>query len=465
MQYTRNLGSFLSKINLESLPKEVIEMVKLITLHTIAVSISGKEVETSRLANQLGRSDGGQEESVIWGSKGKKVPASQAVFVNGTDADVMDWEDCHWIGHPSAGAIPVAFATAEVAKASGKQYIESVVAAYEAYVRIGMSIQPDVETQKLGGTGKVRAWGLVNWHIFSASIAAAKIWGLDAEQMATVISRSAYLTPVGAGNMGNSDIYHFAHGLVNQLGMQLAKLTKDGARLEYYADALDGPNGFWRQEFGVVDWSWLENLGERYFIVDTLLKHWPVNVWIQGPLDALDNLRCKHKFSVEDIDFIRTSPPNNIFGLDVPRPYRFMQAQYNLPHCFAAYLDNPEPSHRWFSPESCEKDSHIHKLSKLIEVTGIEMHYAEAFELFKEGSFPEINVQVKLKDGTLLNETLRFPKGHPLNQFTLKEEQEFFCKLASPHIGKDNAEKFAKAIENLEKIEDMNILANMLIVK
>ena len=112
---------------------------------------------------------GGVGEATVWGSDGKKVPAREAAFANGAISDIMDWEDCHWTGHASAGAVPVALAMGEKLKLSGKDYMTAVVAGFEGYTRIAMAVQPSKEFLKVGSR-----WGLVSWQIFAASLAAAK---------------------------------------------------------------------------------------------------------------------------------------------------------------------------------------------------------------------------------------------------------------------------------------------------
>ena len=124
MNYTQILGEYAANLTFDKLPKEVVEQVKLITLHTIAVSVASRDTTTTSGARELAEAKGGSAEATIWGGSRKKVPADEAAYVNGTAADALDWEDCTWTGHASAGAIPAGFAMAEKLGASGRQYIE-----------------------------------------------------------------------------------------------------------------------------------------------------------------------------------------------------------------------------------------------------------------------------------------------------------------------------------------------------
>ena len=144
-----------------------------------------------------------------------------------------DWEDCTWTGHASAGVIPAAFALGEKMHAGGKQYIEAVVAAYEVYQRIAMSVQPDLSDY----FGKGKGWGLVCWQIFSSTVAASKMLGFDGNQIAAAITKGAYLTPLALGDTGLTDTYHVAHGVSARCGINSALLTDIG--FEPYYDGLD----------------------------------------------------------------------------------------------------------------------------------------------------------------------------------------------------------------------------------
>ncbi len=459
MQYTRKLGAYAAGLNYEDLPPEVVEQAKKITLHVIAVAIASMEVPTSLRAVEMVRQKGGTPEATIWGSDGLKVPVEEAGFANGTTADTLDWEDCTWTGRASAGAIPATFALGEKLEASGKDYLTAVVAAYEVYQRIAMSVQPDLSNY----FGKGKGWGLVCWQIFASTVAAAKLLGLDGNGIAAAITKGAYLTPLTLGDTGLTDTYHVAHGVSARCGINSALLT--AANFEPYLDGLDGNSGFWRQICDQVDWTWLDrDLGSDWLIMQTLLKHWPVNVWIEAPLDGLDTLRRRHGFEAADIEKIRVSPQLDIYtDKGMTRPYVFMQAQYSVPHCFAAYLLDPNPSEDWFTQQSREPVGPVAELSKRVEFFGPEMDRYEAFLIFMDRDFPETTVEVVLKDGRTLRETLKYPKGHPKNNFTFQEEREHFLHCAAPVIGEEKAKAFVDAVERLEDCAHLGQLAGLLV--
>ena len=101
-KYTQIIADYLSELKYEDIPAEVIERAKLVTLHTIGAAIAAVKTEAGSniidVAKTLG--NGGKEATII--GDGTKVGLGNAVLASGTLADLLDWEDCSWTGHPSA---------------------------------------------------------------------------------------------------------------------------------------------------------------------------------------------------------------------------------------------------------------------------------------------------------------------------------------------------------------------------
>ena len=463
-EYTKKLGKYAVDLKFSDLPPEVIEQVKKITLHTVGVSIASIDTYDVQNAIRMVTEKGGTPQATVWGTKGLKVPLDEAVFVTGTQADTLDWEDCTWTGHASAGAIPTAFAVGEMNHKSGREYIEAVVAAYEVYQRIAMGIQPARESFPLLGSGPHMDWGLVLWQIFAASIAAGKLMDMDEEQMTANISASCYNTPLCTGKINCGDIYHYAYGHSAKAAVYTAQLVLSTPRIEYCLDALDEPDAFWRQCSDHVEWDWFDrNLGSEYLIMETLLKHWPANIWVQGPVEAMHELYTKHPFDVDDVEKITLSPQMDIYSRVRPRPYQFMFAQYTASHCLAAYLNDPDASADWFSDEN-RAGGRVAEIESKIELLEPKMGAMDAFLEFFDGTFPEFTVTVKLKNGEEYVEKLRYPKGHPRNQFSLDEERAFFKHITTPFLGEEKANAFVAAIDDLENVADIGELIPLLCI-
>lgn len=403
---------------------------------------------------------GGHPHSTVWGSRNLKVPMEDAAFANATMADVLDWEDCGWTGHPLAGAIPVAYAVAEKEHLSGKKYIEAVTAAYEVYQRLAMSVQP--KPSDWGKAERWKGWGLVSWQIYAASVAAAKLLGLDEVKTATHFGIALHQMNVVGPKRGGSDVYHFAHGFCAKNGLNSAVVAKKG--IEDYDTALDGNDGMWSQVSDTVDWSWYEKgLGERYLIEETLLKHWPANMWIQAPLEILDQMYREHPFRTEEIRKIRVSPVVDLFSWPITFPMGSLGAQFSLGYCFTAYLNDQDPSADWFSEDKLQGGV-LENLQDKIEFFGEQRNPLEQFEFFWKSDFPETAMEIELTDGTRMKKILRYPKGHPKNPFTWEEEADGFRRKAAC-LTEEQKERFIEAVRKLEDVEDLSQLSSCLLVQ
>ena len=112
--YTQVLAEYAANLTYDKIPAEVIERAKLMTLHTLGVSLAAKMDELAQNAVKIGSelNNGVGGSATVW-TTGEKLSPANAVFVNGTISDILDWEDCSWTGHPSASAVPVSIAVAE----------------------------------------------------------------------------------------------------------------------------------------------------------------------------------------------------------------------------------------------------------------------------------------------------------------------------------------------------------------
>lgn len=467
MDYTTILSNYTADMRYDDLPAEVVTQAKQLTLHVLGVSLASLPMEQADKVTRMVQSKGGAPESTVWGSDGRKVPADEAALANGTLADLLDWEDCSWTGHPSAGAIPVGFAMAEKLNSSGTSYITSVVASYEVYQRIAMAVQP---ARERWGSGK--GWGLVSWQLYAPVIAAAKLMELDAAAVAKALGAAFYQVIItagkhtGGGDVGASDIYHYAHGFCNRNGICAAVMADLG--FDGMTDSLDGPSGLWAQVSDQVDWSWHDReLGSRYLIMETLYKHWPANMWVQGPLDALDELCREHDLTpdrVGDIAHIDVSPIiPMIMENSTGRYDGVLDAQFHLPYCFAAFLLDHDPGQHWFDAGH-RSDPAIGDLADRVTASGESLTPFEAFEVFWAGSFPEVTVTVTLTDGQALTRTLRYPKGHPSNPFSWEETEELFRYTVRDVLDPSAAERIIELVRDLEHQSDLHELARLLVV-
>ena len=451
MSYTKKLTNYAVDLKYEDLPKEVIHQAKLLTLHTLGVGLAACQTDQGKKAIALAKEISGENrESTLLGD-GSKIGCVQAGLANGTLSDVLDWEDCSWTGHPSSGAIPGALAVGEKLKSSGKDFITAVVASYELYERIAMAVQPGPDFGWL-----TKGWGLTSWVIYSSAVAAAKLLNLNKGEMENLIGIAGALTPTINVNvhLSRTDFYHYQWGMNCFNGITAALIAKSG--ISPLPDYLDGDTGYWVTMTDRCKWEWYEKgLGEQFLIMETYFKHWPTNMWINQPLDCVDAIIRKHKVKPHDVERVVVNPKvENRMAIQADGYKSIVDAEFSIPYCIATMMYDPEPGPNWYTEEK-RNDRKIIDLSTKVEFEGDLLTLKGAFELFREGTYPEMSVEITTKEGRAYKEAIKFPKGHPKNMMTDDEFKDRFRRQASFALKPETIEKAITKIMTLEEVKDV----------
>ncbi len=169
----------------------------------------------------------------------------------------------------------------------------------------------------------------------------------------------------------------------------------------------------------------------------------------------MDAIYKEEQFRAEDVKEIRLNPTTSLTRLNYRETAKTtLDAQFNLSFCLAAYLLQQNPGAHWFTKDQLEREEVLALADKVKSIGDVKTP-TDHFDVFKTGSFPEMTLEIDLKDGRALKKTMRFPKGHPQNNTTLAEEKELFKKIAVPVIGKEKAEGFLEQIDQLENLESL----------
>ena len=472
--YTQTLSEYTENLKYEDIPPEVVERAKMIMLQVIGVALGAKDTSIAkkvcRMAEEANGGEGGS--NIVWGT-GEKMAAVNAALALGTLSDALDWEDCSWTGHPSAGVIPCAWVAAEEKHKSGKDLITAIVAGYEVYQRIACAVQPSNERWKTKG------WGLTSWQIFACIIPIVKLYGLDARKINQAIGMGCECStlPTAYHATTMSDFYHYEHGYRARDGFLIAKSVEKS--IHNQRDALDCPRCYTAVICGDAaksgsnnnmdninesDESWLtRDLGSRYLIMETLLKHWPANMWVQTSVEIVSNMANEYKFRPEDIEEIVIDPPiiNRMWAPDEGFT-SVTHAQFSAPYVIATMLYNPVPGAYWYSAEMM-KGPKIIALAKRVKAGPSKPDSPmTGFEQFRNGSYPMKTITIKLKDGRELVGKMDCHPGHPANMMSREEFIERFRIQASPVLQGEKLEKAIEMLCNIEQVEDIASVSDML---
>ena len=342
--YTKELAQYAADLNYDDIPPEIVAHVKRITLNQIAATLSGWSVGPgSEVFPVLGEMRGAEEATVI--GNAVKLPAPHAAAVNATLAWAPMNDDTH-IGslfHSGHHCIQPALAEAEARGAGGRDYITAVVASNEVGIRIARAVSPaaddDYNSSRLGFWSELRG-------PFSASIASAKVLGLDAEQVGHALGIAATSTSglqaLGESSPRSGTVYAWEAGKSVLNGMLAARLAAKG--MTDGPEPLEGPLGWVRTyTWGHGRLEWLtEGIGTVYETERIQLKTRCNSSMVHSIIDATFELVTERDIHPDAVGKVVVQGQqwlkDYLWRLDV---HTFQDAIFSLPFSIALVILEP----------------------------------------------------------------------------------------------------------------------------
>src|ERR1700747_1279460 len=192
MSLSREFAGFVAGLQYENLPPEVVDRAKGVTLQALSSALIARDMPGSRQALALMQEEeagGGGAAPVL--CHGTKLTKAGAAFVNAeTIFAGGKWDTFRMLTHPGIAILPAAFAAAETASASGKEFLTAIAAGYEVMERMAAEFIPTIMSRGFHA-GPV-------FGIFGAAVVAARLQRLDENQVHSAIAQCVNLA---AGNL------------------------------------------------------------------------------------------------------------------------------------------------------------------------------------------------------------------------------------------------------------------------
>jgi 2-methylcitrate dehydratase PrpD len=448
----------ITESDLNNLDITTIEQAKRRIIDVIGCIIGGANASGCSMVVDLVREWGGREEATV-AVQGFKAPAHNAAMVNCIMARSFDFgpviayvEGKPVICHISESTIPTAIAMAEWKKASGKQFLISLITGDDITARLLAA----------GDKGPPRGWdhtGIAN--VFGTTVVAGKILGLNERQIINGLSIA--LNQMGGSMQSLYDgaqTFKLPQGLAARNGIFSAELAAKG----YLGidDPLFGKYGFFAlygpsYDIGILT----RGLGE-YFYSDSCFKLYPCCGAIQPAAECALNLVRDHNINANDLDevTINVTPAH----LDQPLGQHFKigdfpqgNAAFNLRYVVASIFVKKSLKPDNFT-EQFIQDPKVFNLTQKINITGTipnEKHTTTA------------DIRIRMNDGREFQTHVEAPRGNPLAEPVSKSEleQKFRENVEfSRTVTNKNAEKILDMINNLEDVEDISQLVELLVI-
>jgi 2-methylcitrate dehydratase PrpD len=439
------LALYMSEAGTLVLPDPVLLETKNHILDTLAAAISGSRLPPGIQALKFAQSYGGRGDVTIVASNLVAGPI-EAAIINGALAQADETDDNYSAGgaHPGCAVIPATLAMGEVFGVDGMRFLRAVALGYD----IGMRAMKTI----LGRTVLRDTHNIVG--SFGASAAAGCVANLSAQQMRWLIDYASQQAGSGYGAW-QRDTEHMEKAFV--FGSMAARNGVTAAMLIHSGwtgvdDVFYGPENFFQsyapdaKPEGLID-----RLGERYEVMQTIIKKWSTGGPIQSPLDAIFNLRKKHPFEANQVKEIvihlSTSAAPKVDN--VPSPDLCIQ------YLVAVMLLDRTVSFRAAHDKALMTDAAI-------------VHEREKVKVVAEQKLEDLLprrvavVEITLIDGTKLREENDTVRGTPENPMTKDEVVEKARDLIAPVLGADKCAKLIEAIYALEQVRNIRDIRPLL---
>jgi 2-methylcitrate dehydratase PrpD len=437
------LSAYMAEARNRALPDNVVQETKHHILDTIAAMVSGSELPPGRMAIQFAQDYGGEKIATVVASPVVCGPI-EAAFANGMLAHSDETDDDFTTGgaHPGCAVVPAALASAEQFGISGTHFLRAVALGYDIGMRAIMTVGPGMkETHNLVGT-------------MGATAAAGCAASLSAQQMRWLLDYAAQQAGAGIGAW-RRDTEHiekaFLFGAMGaRNGINAALVVHSG--WTGVNDVLSGPNNFVESYNPKADPAgMIDQLGERYGVVQTTIKKWTTGGPIQAPLDALESLRKRQAFAADQVKQVvvraASSAAYTVNNRDMP--------DICLQHLVAVMLIDKTVSFRAAHDKARMQDPAILRERAKVQLVPDE-------ELEKLIPVRVAIVEVTLNDGTRLTERVEHVRGTPENLMTRAEVVAKGRELMTPVLGAATCSNLIERVIALDTVKDVRELRPLL---
>ncbi len=444
------LAAFVEKARFEELSKKTIAELKIRILDSLGCAIGavGAEVPV-RLARYLDTMGGNPLVTLIGG--GKTSP-DRAAFYNGALVRYLDFNDSFLAKnetcHPSDNLAAV-LAAAEFAKGSGKELLLALAIAYEVQCRLSevAPVRPKGFDHTVQGS-------------YGAAAGAAKALGLDAAKIASAIAISA--TAHNALRVTRTGALSHWKGLAFPetafCAVHSTFLAREG--ITGPMEVFEGNKGFMDSIAGKFTISWQE--GRLDSVEKTIIKKYNAEIHSQTSIEALLELKHKHRFKPSDIEKIEIDIFDvafHIIGGGVEGNKKIVrikeEADHSLPYMVSVGLLDDEVTPRQYHPDRIVKKD-VQELLQRIEIRPSDELTAR---------FPkEMRTRIKctLKNGEILTIEKSDYEGFLTQPMSFETAFNKFKLLAKGKIDDKRQNAIREAVEKIDelKVQDLtSILA------
>ena len=313
------LEEFIVNTHWEQLPVNVQERMKgcfVDLMGALVIGSRSRQFEAGlRLADRLF----GKGDIPVIGSE-KRFSFAGAASAMGHSSNAYDIDDGHNMtrAHPGTSFVGAILAAAYEKDVSRNEFLTAMLVAYEATIRMGAAIMDYYQYAHSSGT-----FGAVG-----VAAGVGRLYGFSREEINNVLSVAEFNAPLVPG------IRSVEYPSMNKDGVPFGVMVGVLAIM----DAMSGFEGNKHMLEAEEYRHYLDDLGEKYQVMDLYFKPYPCCRWAHPAIDACVGLMKEHGLSAEDIESVTIHTFDRATRLSKIVPQTADEAQYNIAYPVAASL-------------------------------------------------------------------------------------------------------------------------------
>lgn len=460
VELTRYVANFIVDTRPEDLTAEVVEIGKKSILDGLGLALSGSVAKSGKLVRQhlsdLGLSEGAA--TVIGG--GRKVAPRFAAFANGVGIHADDYDDTQLavakdrvyglLTHPTAPALPAAFAISELVKANGLNFMFAYHLGIEVECKIAEAINPRHYQTGFHATATCGT--------FAAAAAASRLLGFDQETTQRALSIAGSQSAGLRENFGTMT-KPFHAGRASESGVAAAQFASYGWTAA--AEILEAPRGFFSAAGGGYDVNAIyDKLGAPWTFADpgVSIKPHPSGSLTHPGMTEMLRLIAEHDIKPEDVRRVRVGTNSNMpNALIHHRPKDELQAKFSMEFCMAILLLERRAGLSEFTDDVVNRPdvkAMIEKMDFVIDDDAEAAGYHLMTTL----------IDIELKDGRKISGRADFGKGSPAFPMSYDEVAgKFRENVEFAGMGRERADEIVELVRHIENLKNLDRLSSLLI--
>jgi len=339
----QRIGAFGAALDLEAIPSDVIDKIKLHLLDVIGVAYAfSRDPLAKQLAAMATRGHPTGRATIIGFSQ--RASAREAAFANGAFGHGLDFDDVHVasITHPTVVVAPAVFALAEAERQSGRAVLVATALGIEVCARLGRSGGPAMAKR---GIPPMSTCGAL-----AAAAAAAKVLGLQAHAIAAAIGvAGSFACGSHEWTTAGTNSKFTTAGWAARSGVIAARMAQGG--FDGSMSAIEGHKGLLVSMAGPDNFDRVEPsacLGDRWETRNVMLKRFASCQGTQPYIAAALTLSRNHALNPAHIAQVDVTVGAGV-GTSLSEPYGMKRsppnayaAKFSIPFCVALALTEGE---------------------------------------------------------------------------------------------------------------------------